>query len=52
MCTSDVISARMCMSSVSNVIYPFSHFYTLNGKNVYVMFELVFSHLFMESLWL
>ena len=35
----------MCTSSVSNVIYhKFSHgaaFYTLNGKNVYVMLELL-----------
>ena len=34
---------EMCMSSVSNVIYhKFSHgaaFYTLNGKNFYVMLE-------------
>ena len=43
MFTSDVIKARMCTSSVSNVIYhKFSHgaaFYTLNGKNVNVMLE-------------
>ena len=36
---------EMCTSSVSNVIYhKFSHgaaFYTLNGKNVNVMLELV-----------
>ena len=35
----------MCASNVSNVIYKFSHgaaFYTLNGKNVKVMFELNF----------
>ena len=43
--TSDVIKARMCTSSVSNMIYyKFSHgaaFYTLNGKNVNVMLESV-----------
>ena len=37
---------EMCTSSVSNVIYhKFSHgaaFYTLNGKNVYVMLEYTF----------
>ena len=43
MFTSDVIKARMCTLSVSNVIYhKFSYeaaFYTLNGKNVNVMLE-------------
>ena len=40
---------EMCTSSVSNVIYhKFSHgdaFYTLNGKHVNVMLELLFSSL-------
>ena len=43
MFTSDVIKARNCTLSVSNLIYrKFSHgaaFYTLNGKNVNVMLE-------------
>ena len=47
---------EMCTLRVSNVIYhKFSHgaaFYTLNGKNVNVMLELLFKSLFLAEKWM
>ena len=39
--------AKLCMSSVSNMVYPkfscVAAFYMLNGKNINVMLESVFT---------